>query len=153
MWEKSNLPHTLPTFWPLHCCSYIHQIQPSQIVFRCVTHSNLLVLCHVGDTHFFNGSNPSCECIFAKCSSYFMLFSVPSRKYSHQQCSGCRHTIFLSVETLNWHGFQHWGLCIRRDSDDHVNVGPVTFNGGRKRTTEDDMHPGSDHPQCQHKKV
>ena len=35
-------------------------------------------------------------------------------------------------------------------SDDHVNVGPVSFNWRRKRTTEDDLHPGSDHPQCQH---
>ena len=27
------------------------------------------------------------------------------------------------------------------------------INLGRKRTTEDDKHPGSDHPQCQHRKV
>ena len=40
-----------------------------------------------------------------------------------------------------------------RDSDDRVNVSPVSFNWRRKRTTEDDMHPGSDHPQCQHIKV
>ena len=26
------------------------------------------------------------------------------------------------------------------DSDDHVSVGPVSFNWGRKRTIEDDMH-------------
>ena len=45
------------------------------------------------------------------------------------------------------------GLCIPRDSDDHINVGPVSLNWGRKRTIEDDVHPGSDHPQCQHKKV
>ena len=36
------------------------------------------------------------------------------------------------------------------DSDGHVNVGLVSFNWGRKGTTEDDIHPGSDHPQCQH---
>ena len=40
-------------------------------------------------------------------------------------------------------------ICIFCDSDDHVNVSPVSFNWGRKRTIEDDMHPGSDHPQCQ----
>ena len=39
------------------------------------------------------------------------------------------------------------------DSDDHINVGHVSFNCGYKRTIEDDMHPGSDHPQCQHIKV
>ena len=33
------------------------------------------------------------------------------------------------------------------DSDGHVNVGPISFNWGRKRTIEDDMHPGSDLPQ------
>ena len=27
------------------------------------------------------------------------------------------------------------------------------FNLGRKRTTEDDKHPGSDHPQCQRRKL
>ena len=37
--------------------------------------------------------------------------------------------------------------------DDHVNVSPISFNWGCKRTIEDDMHPGSDHPQCQHIKV
>ena len=47
-------------------------------------------------------------------------------------------------------GSQHWKLCISRDLDDHVNAGPILFNWGRKRTIEDDMHPGSDHPQCQH---
>ena len=30
-------------------------------------------------------------------------------------------------------GSQHWRLCISRYSDDHVNVGPVSFNWGRKR--------------------
>ena len=29
----------------------------------------------------------------------------------------------------------------------------ISFHWGCKRTTEDDMHPGSDHPQCQHIKV
>ena len=43
-------------------------------------------------------------------------------------------------------GSQHWG------SDNQVNVGPVSIwdvNGN----TEDDKHPGSDHPKCQHSKV
>ena len=39
--------------------------------------------------------------------------------------------------------------AVYHDSDDHVNVGPVSFNWGHKRTIEDDMHPGIDHPQCQ----
>ena len=43
------------------------------------------------------------------------------------------------------------GDCVPRDSDDHINIGPVSFNWGRKRTIEDDMHPGGDHPQCQHR--
>ena len=50
-------------------------------------------------------------------------------------------------------GSQHWRLCISCGSNDHVNVGPVSFNWGRKRTIENDMHPGCDHPQCQHIKV
>ena len=50
-------------------------------------------------------------------------------------------------------GSQHWRLCISHDSDDHINVGPVSFNWGCKRTIEDGMHPSSDHPQCQHTKV
>ena len=29
----------------------------------------------------------------------------------------------------------------------------MSANLGLKRTTEDDMHGGSDHPQCQHRKV
>ena len=49
-------------------------------------------------------------------------------------------------------GSQHRRLCKSRDSDDHVNVGPVAFNWGRKRTIEDEMHPGSGHPQYQNKK-
>ena len=39
---------------------------------------------------------------------------------------------------------------ISRDSDDHVNVGPVSFNWGGKIIAEDDMQPGSDQPHCQH---
>ena len=38
-------------------------------------------------------------------------------------------------------GSQHWILCISRDSDDHVNVGPVSYNWGRKRTIDNDIHP------------
>ena len=50
-------------------------------------------------------------------------------------------------------GSQDWRLCISHDSDAHVNVGSVLFNWGRKRTIEDNMHPASDHSQCQHIKV
>ena len=49
-------------------------------------------------------------------------------------------------------GSQHWGLCIHRESEIHVNVGPVS-NLGYQGTTEGDKHPDSDHPQCQHRKV
>ena len=35
-------------------------------------------------------------------------------------------------------------------SDDYVGD---LVHWERKRTIEDDMHPGSDHPQCQHIKV
>ena len=52
---------------------------------------------------------------------------------------------YVRLPTLN--------LCISHDSDDHVNVGPVSFNWGRKITIEDDVHPGSDHPQCQRIKI
>ena len=48
--------------------------------------------------------------------------------------------------TKTW--FQHCRLCISHDSDDHGNVDTVSFNCGRKRTIEDNMHTGSDHPQC-----
>ena len=47
-------------------------------------------------------------------------------------------------------GSQHWRLCISRDSDDRVNVGLVSINWGRKRTSEDDIHPGSNHPVSNH---
>ena len=35
----------------------------------------------------------------------------------------------------------------------NINVCPVSSNWGLKLTIKDDMHVGSDHPQCQHKKV
>ena len=45
------------------------------------------------------------------------------------------------------------GDCVSLDSDDPVNVVPISFNWGRKRTIENDMHLGSDHPQCQYIQV
>ena len=42
------------------------------------------------------------------------------------------------------------GRGIVQDCADHVNVGPVSFNWGRKRSIEDDLHPGSDHPGSDH---
>ena len=38
----------------------------------------------------------------------------------------------------------HLGLYIPRESENHVNVGPIS--AWDKRTPEDDKHPGSDHP-------
>ena len=45
------------------------------------------------------------------------------------------------------------GMFGLKDSDVHVIASNVSFNWGYKITIEDDMHPGSDHPECQHIKV
>ena len=57
----------------------------------------------------------------------------------------------LLMLVVCWISKQIMDYLNNRDSDDHVNVGPVSFNWGRNKTIEDDMHPGSDHPHCQHR--
>ena len=42
-------------------------------------------------------------------------------------------------------------VCVCLESGNHVNVGPVSIWG--RKQTEDDKHPDSDHPQCQHRKI
>ena len=55
--------------------------------------------------------------------------------------------ILCTVKTLSTHGLfgsRYWGLCVPRDSDDRVSIGPVSLIGDVQRNTEDAMHPGSD---------
>ena len=46
-------------------------------------------------------------------------------------------------------GSRYWGLYIRREYENYVNVGSVSFWDVK----EDDKHIGSDYPQCQYRKI